>query len=123
MVKEFKMLKKREVFELVSRPLGKNIEEYKWVYAIKWNDNGEIERRKARMVVKKFTQVTGEDYNKTYASVACLESVQLLCAIAASQRLHLWQLDFVSAFLNSDSSFEMYMEQPKGFEEGGDDHI
>ena len=75
------------------------------------------------MVAKGFTQVIEEDYDKTYASVARLESVRLLCAIAASRRLHLWQLDFVSAFLNSDSSFEVYMEQPKGFEEGGDDHV
>jgi len=75
------------------------------------------------MVAKGFTQVIGEDYDKTYASVAHLESVQLLCAIAASRRLCLWQLDFVSAFLNSDSSFEVYMEQPKRFEEGGDDHV
>jgi len=110
MVKEFEILKEREVFELVPRPLGKNVVGCKWVYAIKWNDNGEIERRKARMVVKGFTQVIGEDYDETYDSVACLESVRLLCAIAASRRLCLWQLDFVSAFLNSDSSFEVYME-------------
>jgi len=63
------------VFELVLRLLGKNIVECKWAYAIKWNDNGEIERRKARMVVKGFTQVIEEDYDKTYASVARLESV------------------------------------------------
>ena len=74
-------------------------------------------------MAKGFTQVIGEDYEETYASVACLESVRLLCAIAASQRLHLWQVDFVSAFLNSDSSFEVFMEQPKGFEKGGGDYV
>jgi len=75
------------------------------------------------MVAKGFTQVIGEDYEETYASVACLESVRLLCAIAASQKLRLWQVDFVSAFLNSDSSFKVYMEQPKGFETGGDKNV
>jgi len=29
-------------------------------------------------------------------------------------------VDFVSAFLNSDNTFEVYMEQLRGFEEGGD---
>jgi len=67
--------------------------------------------------------VLGEDYNKTYVSVAQLESVQLICAIATSWRLKLWQINFVSAFLNSDSAFEVYMEQPKGFEKGGDEYV
>jgi len=89
MVKEFEILKEREVFELVPRLLGKNVVGCKWVYAIKWNDNGEIERRKARMVAKGFTQIIGEDYDETYASVAHLEFVRLLCAIAASRRLRL----------------------------------
>jgi len=93
------------------------------VYAIKCNDNGNIEKRKARTVAKGFTQVIGEDYEKTYASVARLKSVRLLCAIATSQRLRLWQMDFVSTFLNSDSTFEVFMEQPRGFEEGGADYV
>ena len=82
-----------------------------------------VERRKARTVAKGFTQVIGEDYNETYASVARLESVRLVCAIAASRGLRLWQVNFVSAFLNSDNAYEMYMEQPKGFEEGGADFM
>ena len=88
-MKEFEMLKERGVFELVPRPEGKNIVGSKWVYAVKWKENGEVEKRKARMVAKGFTQVIGEDYEETYASVARLESVRLLCAIAASRKLHL----------------------------------
>jgi len=32
-------------------------------------------------------------------------------------------VDFVSAFLNSDSLFEVYMKQPKGFEIRGDKNV
>jgi hypothetical protein len=35
----------------------------------------------------------------------------------------LWQVDFVSAFLNSDNAFELFMEQPPRFEEGGKDSV
>jgi len=62
----------------------------------------------------------GKDYDKTYASVMRLESVQLVCAIAALLGLRLWQVDFVSAFLNSENIFKIYMEQSLGFDEGGD---
>ena len=78
------MLKEKGVFEVVPRPQGKNIIGSKWVYAVKWKENGMVERRKARTVAKGFTQVIGKDYNETYTSVACLESVHLVCAIAAS---------------------------------------
>jgi len=40
--------------------------------------------------------------------------------IATLLSLRLWQVDFVSAFLNSKNTFEIYMEQPPGFDEGGD---
>jgi len=46
-----------------------------------------------------------------------------MCAIAALQWLCLWQIDFVFAFLNSDNNYEVYMEQPKGFEKVGDNHV
>jgi len=117
------MLKAREVFEVVPRPEERNMVGSKWVYAIKWKEDGGLERQKARTMAKGFTQVIGEDYEETYASIARLESVRLVCAIAASRRLHLWQIDFVSAFLNSNNSYEVFIEQPRGFEEGGDNHI
>ena len=120
MLKELAIMKEKEVFRTVPRPVGKNVVKSKWVYANKYNDKGHIVARKARLVAKGFTQILGEDYNETYASVARLESVRLVCAIAASLGLRLWQVDFVSAFLNSENTFEIYMEQPPGFDEGGD---
>jgi len=82
--KEIEMLKLQDIFEVVPRPSGKNVVGSKWVFTVKWNEKGEIEKRKARTVAKGYTQVIGEDYNETYASVARLESVRLVCAIAAS---------------------------------------
>jgi len=110
MTKEYSMLKEREVFEVVPRPLNKNVVGLKWVFAIKWNEDRTIEKWKAHTVAKGYTQVIGEDYEETYALVARLESVRLVCAIAAARNLTLWQVDFVSAFLNSDSTYEVYME-------------
>jgi len=39
------------------------------------------------------------------------------------QRLRLWQVDFVSVFLNSNSNFKVFIEQPKGFEKKGEDKV
>jgi len=118
MVWEHEILKERGIFELTPRPIGKNVIGSKWVFAIKWKNNRTINKRKAQTLAKGFTQILDEDYDETYASVARLDSVQLICTIAASRRLKLWQVNFVSAFLNSNSSFDIYMEQPKGFKKG-----
>jgi len=123
MTTEIAMLKARNVYKVVPRPLGQNIVGSKWVFAIKWKEDGELKRQKAQTVAKGFTQVIGEDYEETYASVVQLESVHLVCAIAASRQLCLWQIDFVSAFFNSDNTYDIYIKQPKGFEEGRDDYV
>ena len=43
--------------------------------------------------------------------------------LSVLQRLRLWQIDFVLAFLNSNSNFKVFMEQPKGFEKEGKDKV
>ena len=123
MATKIAMLKAREVFEVVLRPEGQNVVGSKWVYVIKQKGDGRLERQKARTVAKGFTQVIGEDYEETYASVAYLESVCLVYTIAASRQLCLWQIDFLSVFLNSNNSYEIFMEQLRGFEEGGDNYV
>ncbi|KAF7763932.1 hypothetical protein Agabi119p4_8469 [Agaricus bisporus var. burnettii] len=123
MLKELQAMRDKGVYKLVPRPVDKNVVRSRWVFATKFDEAGNVSAHKARLVAKGFTQVLGEDYDETYASVARLESVRAVCAIAASLGLRLWQADFVSAFLNSDNTFEVYMEQPPGFEEGGDGHV
>jgi len=53
-----------------------------------------------------------------YAATVRLKFFQLLFAIVASERLELWQINFIVAYLNSNINFDVYMEQHKGFVEG-----
>jgi len=69
-VREYEMLKEQGVFELIPRLLERNVVGSKWVYVVKWRDDGTVDRWKARTVAKGFIQVLGEDYDETYASVA-----------------------------------------------------
>jgi len=72
MATKISMLKERGVFEVVPRLQRRNVVGLKWVYAVKWKEDSRVEKRKARTVTKGFTQVIGEDYEETYASVARL---------------------------------------------------
>jgi len=43
-----------------------------------------LDKIKACTVAKSFNQILGKDYNEIYTSIARLELVQLICAIAAA---------------------------------------
>ena len=121
MDEELKVMADRGVFELVDEsmvPSGKNVVGCRWVYANKFNADGEIVRRKARLVAKGFSQVAGEDFDETYVAVVQLESLRMLAAIAAQEGFEIWQIDFVSAYLNSIPEHEIYMRLPPGFPGG-----
>lgn len=102
-------------WDLVDRPEGANVMDCKWVYGMKWDGDGNWLRDKARLVGKGYTQQYGLDYNDTWAAVTRLESVRMSAAVAAKLDLVLWQVDFVSAYLNSETKEDIYMRQPPGY--------
>ena len=69
--------------ELATLPTGKKTIGVKWVYKLKKNAKGEVERYKARLVVKGYSQRQGIDYDEVFAPVACLETIRLLISLAA----------------------------------------
>jgi len=89
----------------------------KWVFRNKLDEDGKVTRNKARLVAKGYSQEEGIDYDETYAPVARLESIRMLCAFASHKRMKLFQMDVKSAFLNGYIKEEVYVEQPPGFED------
>jgi hypothetical protein len=67
-------------------------------------------------VAKGYAQVTGLDFEETFAPVARLESIRILLAYAAHHSFKLFQMDVKSAFLNGPIKEEVYVEQPLGLE-------
>ena len=116
--KELKGLDESGTWRLVKRPPDTNIVDSKWVLKIKKNAAGEIDKYKAQLVARGFTQIYGVDYYETYSPVARLASFRLLMAIAARNSWALDNFDFDQAFLNSILGEDevIYLKQPPGYE-------
>ncbi|GJY36742.1 retrovirus-related pol polyprotein from transposon TNT 1-94 [Tanacetum coccineum] len=104
-----------DVWDLVPLPKNHSVIGTKWVYRNKLDKNGIVSRNKARLVAQGYNQQEGIDYDETYASVARLESIQILLAIACANDFKLYQMDVKSAFLNGFINEEVYVAQPSGF--------
>ncbi|KAD7116749.1 hypothetical protein E3N88_04017 [Mikania micrantha] len=114
---ELLQFKKQQVWELVPLPQGKCAIGTKWVFRNKTDENGQIIKNKARLVVQGFSQEEDIDYDETFAPVARLEAIRLFLAYAALHKLKVFQMDVKSAFLYGKIKEEVYVCQPPGFED------
>ena len=90
MREELENLCSHGVFHVVNKsflPVGKKIFGCRWVFANKYDANGTVIKWKARLVAKGFSQVQGEDFDKTYTAVTQLESFRIAMAVAVQKGL------------------------------------
>jgi hypothetical protein len=118
MDREIATLEHAGTWTTVPRPPGKNIVGSKWVFRIKRNADGSVEKYKARLVARGFTQVFGEDYFDTFSPVAKLSSFRTILALAACYDWEIESFDFNGAYLNGElgEDEEIYMQGPPGYE-------
>ena len=117
MHEELNQFVRNDVWEFATRPGGVHIIGTKWIFKNKTNEDGEIIRNKSRLVAQGYTQVEGIDFDESFAPVARLESIRILMSIACTMNFKLYQMDVKCAFLNGYLNEEVFVEQPKGFED------
>lgn len=116
MKEEIRALEDNGTWTIEDLPMGKKAIGCKWIYKIKYNADGSIERHKARLVIHGNRQVEGVDYNETFAPTEKIVTVRIILAVAAAKNFELHQMDVHNVFLHGDLEEEVYMKLPPGFE-------
>ena len=115
MEEEMTALEKNGTWEMGPLPAGMKLVGSRWVFTIKYHSDGSIARYKARLVARGHTQSYGIDYNETFASMAKLNTIRVLIALAAMYDWKLYQFDVKNAFLHEELEEEVYMSLPPGY--------
>ncbi len=102
MDEEMATLDANATWELVALLKDKKAIGCKWVYKVKHNIDGSVNRYKARLIAKGYAQTYGIDYEETYSLVAKMISVRAIIAMAATKGWSLPQMDVNNAFLHGD---------------------
>ncbi|PKI51566.1 hypothetical protein CRG98_028126 [Punica granatum] len=114
MGEELRPLELNGTWTLSALSLGKKPVDCKWIYKIKRHVDGSIERYKARLMAKDFTQVEGIDFSEAFAPVAKLVTVRCLLDVAVAKKSKIHQMDAHNAFLHGDLHEQVYMSLPTG---------
>ena len=78
-----------------------NIIDTKWVFKVKRDATGKLEKYKSRLCARGFNQVEGLDYEETFAPVVRLPTIRLMLSLAVTHNLTITQMDVVTAYLYS----------------------
>lgn len=115
MVDEMTSLHKTEAWDLVELSVGRKPIGSKWVFKKKTNAEGKVEKHKAWLVAKGYSQVSGIAFGDIFSPVAKVTYIRLLLSVVVSFDFEVEQMDVKTTFLHGDLEEEIYMKQPEGF--------
>jgi Reverse transcriptase (RNA-dependent DNA polymerase) len=118
MNEEMKSMYDNDVWDIVPLPKDKKTIGCKWIFKTKRDFKGNVEKYKAHLVAKGFTQKECIDYKKTFSSVSSKDSLRIILALVAHYNLKFHQMNVKTVFLNGNIDEIIYMKQPKNFETG-----
>ena len=102
MVEEMDSLDKNESWDLPQLPTGRKIVGRKWLFKKKLNAKDKVEKYKARLVAKRYSQVEGIDFGKIFSLATKVNSIIFIISINDAFDLEVEKMDVKTTFMHSD---------------------
>jgi len=112
---ELETFKQMEVYEEVDQPCERRTVSSKGIFCIKHGLEGKIQKYKAQLVTKGFTQVKEIDFNETFAPVMKFSSLWTILALVTKHDFEVHQMDVKAAYLNGVLEEEIYLKPLTSF--------
>ena len=109
MQQKYDALMKNRTWALVPLPSNRQAIGCKWVFRVKENTDGSINKFKARLVAKGFHQVHSFDLHETFSPMVKPITIRTILTVALSHGWELFQLDVNNAFLSGLLKESMFM--------------
>ena len=101
MLKQYHLIMKNDVWDVVLRQEQKSVLTYKWIYKIKHSIDGRTDKYNTRFMTCGFSHNEVIDYDETFSLMARYTFVRAIIALAAKLEWKLHQMDMKNVFLNS----------------------
>ena len=115
-VEELSTLMTNGTWKEVIKPSDINMVSTKWVFDVKVHNDGSIERFKARLVARGFSQVQGKDFQETFAPTVRMDTLRQFLAVVAKEDKECRHYDIKNAFTEAHLKEDIYFSKPKGVE-------
>jgi len=86
------------------------------VFKIKYNLDGNINKYKAHLVEKGFSQIASLNFGETFSLIVKINSIKILLALVAHFDFEFHQFDIKTTFLHGIVHEDIYMKLPKGLD-------
>ena len=116
MDEEMRALLLNHTWNIVPLQEGKKPVGCRWVYTLKCKADGSLERYKARLVTRGYSQTHKIDYQETFSLVAKMNTIRIIISLVVNFDWPLNQYDIKNAFLRGDLKEEIYMQLPPRYE-------
>ena len=101
---KFEMLRHMGTWELVDAPNDRKPITNRWVFIRKYDKDWILQKYKAHLVARGFSQMPGMDYNETFSPMVRPEMICVILVLTMAEDWEIQQMDIKSAYLNGKLS-------------------